>query len=398
MHNKTLKISQISLGLLILTINVNAPNLFMAKELFFIVTFLLSAQYIDFRQIKYLLLALLIYITSFLFNFFDPPARLSFEDGIANMLGLFYLGLLMFNKNCYAKTIVKSYLLSALTTSMIIIIVWMLCYYSSEIKDEIFLYSANFETDKIAFLFMIRDRKILDWWLPSVYYGTAPCIVPAVGYCFAQLLNQNSRKTILFIVVFLIAIIFTGSRANMLSCLSLFLLFVSAKLYLSKNRILSYVFVILTAVVAIFLAIAFLGDVEESSLEVKTLHLNSYYNIFDSDYLRTLFFGWGGGSVFYTEGYDDYVTLTELSIQETVRRYGLLSTVLIFAYIWFSPIWKLFKNSVNPATIFMSLSLLAYIFVASTNPFLIGSIGFTALLFFSVAIERWPCLVYDEAI
>lgn len=381
-------ISKIFLILLIASININAPNFFMTKEIFFLLLIFSSFMHGDYSKISSLILMLTIYLISLSYNITVPGSNLTIDNGLTNILGMLYLFLLVYNRQEYSNTIIKAYLYSSLVTSFIILIVWTACYYSAEIKNALIIYFESIENDKVAFIFMIRERKILDWWLPSVYYGTAPCIVPSLGYCLAQKLHNTSIKYTIISIIFFITLILTGARANMLSAIILIFLYIGIKLHISQHRLSSASFTVTTFAVIIYLSAAFLGDKEESSLQIKILHQMSYQIEFDSDLIRTIFFGWGGGSTFFALAYNDYVNLTELSLQETIRRYGIISTLMIFIFIWLKPLSQILNRPANISVKYLGVALIAYIFVASTNPFLLGSIGFAALLFFSVAMEH----------
>ena len=114
----------------------------------------------------------------------------------------------------------------------------------------------------------------------------------------------------------------------------------------------------------------------------------SYEKEFISDYGRFLLYGWGGGSTFYSAGFKSYTGLTELSHLETVRRYGLVPTIMIFVFVWLKPVVTIISKEKSLLKYFYMILLVSYIFVACTNPFLLGSIGFCALLFMSTFFER----------
>ena len=83
-----------------------------------------------------------------------------------------------------------------------------------------------------------------------------------------------------------------------------------------------------------------------------------------------------------------YTGLTELSHLETVRRYGLVPAIMIFVFVWLKPVVTIISKEKSLLKYFYMILLVSYIFVACTNPFLLGSIGFCALLFMSTFFER----------
>jgi hypothetical protein len=377
---------KIMLALLIFSINVNGPDFFMTKEIFFAALLVISAPYINYTKITPLIIVCAIYFTSFALNMMIPGSILNATDGFTYVLGLLYVYLLVYSSKEYLNTIIRSYVFSAAIVAFMLVSLWIACYYFDEFRIALMLYSDSFESDKVAFLFMIRERKILDWWFPSVYYGTAPCMIPALGYCLAKKIRNDSKKYTVLSIVFLFALICTGARANIISGIGLYLIYFGIKIYTRKSKILGFIIFLASLILISLFAIAFLSDKGEASLEAKALHVISYQKIFSSDYIRTLFYGWGGGSYFYTEAFNEYVNLSELSLLEMIRRYGLVFSLLIFVSIWLKPLGALIKRRTSFEEKFLMITLLFYIFVASTNPFLLGSIGFAALLFFSVTI------------
>ena len=144
---------------------------------------------------------------------------------------------------------------------------------------------------------------------------------------------------------------------------------------------------LITFFVGVYFMLAFLNDSGSQSTSVKHLHQISYFDTFESDYIRTLFFGWGYGSKFYTLGRNLFVDVTELSHWETIRRYGLLSTIFIFVFIWLKPLF--IKMSIEKSLIkyYFAIMVIAFILVACTNPYLLDSLGFCVLLFFDAFFE-----------
>jgi len=383
-----LNISNFFLFFLIFSINVNAPDFYYTKEIFFILFISVSLTYGDFSRTSEFLLIITIYLLSLSFNLFFEGSNVTAVSGLKNIPGLLYLTLLVYNTSSFKRVIISSYLISAMITSLLIISIWIVCFVSDPIRESLVNYFMTVKSDKVAFIFMIRERKILDWWIPGVYYGTVPCVIPALGYSLARLLDKKSLKYSVISFVYMLALIFTGSRANILTTILLLFCFIFFRFFLDKKYVTSLAILFFTLYIALFLSISFLTDEKESSLAVKKLHQISYEKLFKSDIFRTTFIGWGAGSTFFTEGYNRYTNLTELSLFETIRRYGIIPTLAILFFIWFKPLFLIISKSFSIKHAFLFIVVLAYIFVAFTNPFLIGSIGFTALLFFSVIIER----------
>lgn len=373
--------------LLIVSININGANFFRTKEIFFISLIITGALFADYSKIKPLLLMLVLYFSSFLFNIAIPGSNLQVAQGLFFSMGFLYLFLLVFDNTNYREVTINAYLFSAKIVALLIIGVWILCFISNDIKWQLITYFNAYESDNVAFIFMIRSRKILDWWLPGVYYSTAPCIIPALAYYLSKSIKSSNKTYTLSIALLSLGLFLTAARANMLAVFVLIFMYFMAVNILKKRYLLSILFSIISSVGSLFIIYLLTSDSTESSLAVKALHKESYLEVFSLDYFRTIIFGWGAGSSFFTEGFNRFTMLTELTIYETVRRYGLISTFLIFLFIWSPPLLKSFSGKIHLNVVFLGLSLIIYVLVASTNPFLLGSIGFSALFFFSSAIN-----------
>lgn len=380
-------ISKVFLMLLIFSININGVNFFNTKEIFFISLVITGFIFGDYKNIKPLILMLILYFSSFLVNLVLPGSNVDILHGLYFSLGFLYLFLLVFDNKYYRNITIKAYLISSKVVAILIISVWGICFFSNDIKWQLISYLNTIQNDNVAFIFMIRTRKILDWWLPGVYYTTAPCMIPALAYYLAKSINSNYNANKFSCLILAIALILTAARANILAVFVLVFLYFMIINYLRKRVFISLLFFIISSFGTMIVIYFLLNDTHESSLAVKSLHKESYLNLFSTDYFRSIFFGWGAGSSFFTLGFNATTMLTELTLYETVRRYGLISTVLIFTCIWFLPIYKVIIGDLKLYKIYLAAGLLIYTLVAITNPFLLGSIGFCALFFFSSAIN-----------
>ena len=106
-----IELSRFFLALLILSINVNGPDFFRTKEIFFILFLCFSCNYGNYKQLWELLIMISIMLLSACLNLIIPGSNLSFGSILSNSLGLLYLILLVFNNDIYKETIIKTYLL-----------------------------------------------------------------------------------------------------------------------------------------------------------------------------------------------------------------------------------------------------------------------------------------------
>lgn len=384
---KLTEISQILLSLLILSINMNGPDFFRTKEIFFFLFVLVSLPYGNYRRIFDFLLIFSILLFSDVLNLIIPGSDLTPSEAVKNSLGMIYLFILVYNKDEYKQTILKSYLFSSVCVAIFICSIWLVCTFSESAKEFLVAYFSTMKNDKTAFVLKISMKKILKWWVLGVYYGTAPCMIPVLGYCLIYGIKTKRNKFLLVEILLTAALIMSGTRANIMTAVLLDAFYFGFWLLRKKQYTLAMFLITLVAGFGVILAFLFLTTVD-ASLNVKTLHKMSYEKEFISDYGRFLLYGWGAGSTFYSAGFKSYTGLTELSHLETVRRYGLVPAIMIFVFVWLKPVVTIISKEKSLLKYFYMILLVSYIFVACTNPFLLGSIGFCALLFMSTFFER----------
>lgn len=387
LYNRTLlEVSKWFLAFLILSINLNGANFFHTKEIAFFLFLAVSLSFGTYKNIWPLFIMLAAYFFSLIANLTNP--YMDITQGLRYILGLLYLILMSFSNRKYQHVIVKTYVFSALIVGIMTIVIWGICNTFPVIKNALILYFGSIDTGEAAFLFMIRNRKILHWWIMGVYYSTAPCMIPALAYSLYQVYKENSRKYLIASWILTVALVLTMARANILAALAVNFLYVCTRLLKEKKVTLFFLILCASICFALGLAFLFLNDKGESSLSVKTLHKISYSKEFDSNMIKFFLTGWGAGSKFYSSGYREWTYLTELSLYETIRRYGLVSTIIIFLCIWLSPIIQ-FDAQKKPLgdILFWTGVFFSYLFVACTNPFLLGSIGFCALFFMTTVLK-----------
>ena len=107
-------------------------------------------------------------------------------------------------------------------------------------------------------------------------------------------------------------------------------------------------------------------------------------DLFSRNPVKFFFTGFGPGAYMYSEGFQEVISLTELSYLELIKNFGLLMTtwlVMMFGI----PLLKNVTNVKNSklGRFSLGLSYLAYLFIAGTNPLLTTSTG---LIVFVIAL------------
>jgi hypothetical protein len=226
-------------------------------------------------------------------------------------------------------------------------------------------------------VFMIAEHKlVLYWWIPSIFHKSSPVLILVLGYYLYKFLHEKKIKKLFFVIIYAFTLCVTGTRANILSLL-LIIFFISLYylLYVKKYVCFS-VFIFLIGILFFSILVFLLLTLKNSSSFAKDGHLISYIEYFSENPIKFLF-GQGPGALFYSIGFRQSVTNTEISYLELIRMFGIFfAIVMMFVYIY--PVIILFADKTF-FTFSISISYIAYLFIAGTNPLLIGPTGFTVL-------------------
>jgi hypothetical protein len=227
-------------------------------------------------------------------------------------------------------------------------------------------------------VFMVAEhKKTLYWWIPSVFHKASSILIIALGYYLYNYLYEKKGKGILGVIFYSFALFATGTRANILALLLVTFFIISYySFYVKKRFLLSVCISLIGTICSLLLIYLLLFAVKNSSSIAKDGHLVSYIDLFLED-IRFFLFGQGPGSWFYTKGFHQYTTNTELSYLELIRMFGIFFTIIIICIYAYPLIMLLTMRTFLSFSI--AISYLAYLFIAGTNPLLIGSTGFMTL-------------------
>lgn len=383
----TLDLSQIFLSLLIISINIREP-FFHTREILFALTIIFSLPFMDIRKSKYTMMLVAIWFATVSYNLIIPGSNINFHNGgFETVIISAYLLLMTFYQKRYAKVIIRAYMFVSTFVALMVISVWISCYLSDSTFYRLQSFFIDLQATTGLSLFSIDKRQILGTRYLTVWYRTAPCMTCTLGYCLAQRLEGQKKNNIIVIILFT-ALIFTGTRANIISAMMLIGFYIVFKLYKKGCRLIPLVLFSSVAVIAIAFIAKFINDKDSSSSSIKVLDTLGYLDIFKQDLIRTLFFGYGPGSSFFSWGRQKYVNVTENSLFETIRRYGLLSTCVIMFGIWFTPFKGVnFKRQMKYIRCFYYCVFAAFMLSALSNPYLLDSFAFCTLLFFCIAFS-----------
>lgn len=375
-------LSCLMLSLLIVSINIREP-FFHTREILYVLTIATSFTYMDIKKSRYAIYLITIWAISVTYNLIVPGSNIDFSNGgFETIIISAYILLLCFYQDKYAKVIIKSYNTVSIIVALITISIWIMCYMSESTFYSLRSFFLTLEETTGLSLIAIDRRAILGTRVLAVWYRTAPCMTCSIGYYLSQRLSGKKQNTLKIVLLF-VALIFSGTRANILSALLLIGFYVGFGFYKRGFRITPIILFSTALITATVFVIRFINDRYSMSSTIKVLDTFTYFDIYKRDFFRTLLFGYGPGSTFFSRGRQMYVNVTENSLLETIRRYGLISTGIILGGIWFIPFKsKGFKEKVIYLKLFYVCVFGAYMLSALSNPYLLDSVGFCALLFF----------------
>ena len=219
-----------------------------------------------------------------------------------------------------------------------------------------------------------RDFGIYE--VPMVQLSATPVLFVAYGLSSLHWLNNRSVYSLLASCVILFAGLVSGQRGVFLLILLSFSIFLISS---SRESKFFKVIIILMLISCLYFSIGLLSELFSSSdfsNSIKSGHINSYFQ--NVDLVRFLF-GQGLGSSYYTEGYERIASVTEITILDSVRYFGIFSFALLWGLI-LNPLIIIGKLGCNIGARFWIF--LGYIVLSTTNPVLFNSFGMFILVWF----------------
>lgn len=314
------------------------------------------------------LLPLLIVLLSFFIGKLrGEQTSMEYIVGQLKALSVLILLPLFYNKNI---TISKSINKIALLVALISIISYLSVVFRWNIWTDIYnLLVKKYENGIFSF-----NRVFLGFSFHSMFYKTSPLVIFSLGYYSYCFKKEKSFKFFALSTLCLLGLLATGTRASMLAGCILYslMLFPIAKILFGKfikPLLFSAVFII-----SIVLTLNLLSETKEASNKVKFSNVESYLRELSNP--KTLVFGNGVGSYFYSDGRREMVTHTELVYFDLLRGYGLFLTMFLLL-IFIIPIVLMLEKKYDHGFL---ISYILYLLVAGTNPLLISSTGMIVLI------------------
>ncbi len=228
--------------------------------------------------------------------------------------------------------------------------------------------------------FMIGERTYGGLSYSYVYYHTAPLLVLSLAYFTYRSVTSKSWARYLnaaLLLVNLVAMLFSGTRNDII--FGLVTPLVVFLWYSGKNKRLTLFAVLLmgAAIAGTYGSdiIQAVFDPENESNAIKLAHLRDYFVMFSDP--KTLLFGQGLGSYFYSSGFGTETSITELSYFEFIRNFGLIIAIVYYGLLLY-PIAML-RNRIFSESHYLILAYLCYLVICVANPLLVSSSGMLVL-------------------
>ncbi len=221
-----------------------------------------------------------------------------------------------------------------------------------------------------------------------VFMKTSPIFVICVAYSLYQRKFGQA-------IIYLIALVFSGTRANLLVGLTVFI--IGTILIQDKQNLKRIMFAFLVILVLLIIdgrivkEIMSLFSEKSSGDDVRSGTLSSILTGWAYNPL-SIICGTGFSSSFFNQGLGESSIIVELSYWNLLRQVGILNFIFIISAFLY-PAVKLFDDGVKERNILnklvLILGLFGYMIIAYTNPLLYSSTGYVMLLFiYSVLMEK----------
>lgn len=218
-----------------------------------------------------------------------------------------------------------------------------------------------------------------------IFMKASPMLFLSLAYCFLrpkELLEPISFQRLKYVnaLVIAIALVLTGTRANLLLC-AVFAMF--CFVYQKRSRLKQMLLLAALALVALYLLsdgrlIQMVWEMfarKAGGDEVRDKTMSSILWVWQDNPKRFLL-GSGFSSTFWNTGRGEFVSSVELSYWNLIRQVGIVQfVVMMIGYLY--PAMRMLKERRNTLVV---LGYFCYLIVAYTNPLLHSSTGMTVLL------------------
>ncbi|WLI36450.1 hypothetical protein [Pseudomonas sp. FP818] len=227
----------------------------------------------------------------------------------------------------------------------------------------------------------LRSFGGLDMFM--LHHRSSPFLLLPLSLFFLDFLQVKRFWSLFFVVVILMAIIWSASRGLIvMAAVSMLVLYFYNKNWSARLLMLCALVPVIILGVGYLLTETSMFSSDEQSNNIKIGHVISFLNVAD---WKMLVFGNGLGTYYYTEGYGELAAQTEITWMDSVRYVGLPLSLLLFSVLLFPN--RKYLASVQGSS--SRLIMFMYLLMSLSNPVLFNSFGFLVILWYwSVVIKN----------
>ena len=227
----------------------------------------------------------------------------------------------------------------------------------------------------------LRSFGGLDMFM--LHHRSSPFLLLPLSLFFLDFLQVKRFWSLFFVVVILMAIIWSASRGLIvMAAVSMLVLYFYNKNWSARLLMLCALVPVIILGVGYLLTETSMFSSDEQSNNIKIGHIISFLNVAD---WKMLVFGNGLGTYYYTEGYGELAAQTEITWMDSVRYVGLPLSLLLFSVLLFPN--RKYLASVQGSS--SRLIMFMYLLMSLSNPVLFNSFGFLVRLWYwSVVIKN----------
>ncbi len=224
-----------------------------------------------------------------------------------------------------------------------------------------------------------------------LHHRSSPFLLVPLSLFFIDFLNFKKLSGLFFVSVILAAIVCSASRALMVMALvSLSVIYFSHKNWSMRFLLIIITIPVLGSVLYYLANETSMFSSGEQSNSIKIGHLISFFDVIDWE---MLIFGEGLGAYFFTEGYGEIVSQTEITWMDSIRFVGLPLSIVLFLVLLF-PVRTIPLDSVSTSS---RLIMILYLIMSMSNPVLFNSFGFLVVLWYwSIVLRGQEAPVVQE--
>jgi O-antigen ligase len=351
---------------------------FMAFVFLSIVMLIVRKEKIElsYPLLLFLLAFILLPVLSSIVFFFMNGASFNDYDGLGYMKAYLFLTFSIFLVLTRVR-LINSLVRILVLLSFSSIIIALVVHLFPELFLPVYLFGGAYG------IFAMPVRNYFGYEFRAVYFHAAPVLILAFGYYLSEIYTSRRNHSLVYAIIVLLALILSGTRNTVFIGFVMIIMFYFVY---SQSKQIKFVsgFILIISLLFIPLFINELLPANLESDQIKSRFITEYLEIYKEP--RNILLGQGFGSFFHTS-YRGFVSLTELTYFEIVRRFGVILGAFQIL-LMFLPL--AFYRYVRLNNKWILLSYGCYLFMVFFNPFYFSSNGMIILSFVLAVIFRQP--------